>query len=333
MMQYPVTVWYGSTQCGHGGLMYLWKYLILLVVLGFCSDAGAEPILSSSSRFFHSGDGRIHLRSAKTGAEYQGRYRIGAESYDPEAYEAICRVFGAPCISGHELSLRLIEFIDALEDHFNPGTLITIASGYRSPRYHAHLRAKGSLAAKASLHQYGMAADLKMAGVSSRRIWMYVKQLGFGGAGYYHGKNVHIDVGPARSWDEKSSGVGSGISDDNQLIDLVTDFDIYRSGEPIRLRFTRMTAFPIGVQPEFSLFRLSDDGNREEVLRFVPGFIITGDGPCLRFGDIGQMDAIQWVLPAALTPGDYSIGARFCNSPWSRMPIEVHTAMFRVTGS
>ena len=114
---------------------------------------------------------------------------------------------------------------------------------------------QGKLAAKASLHQYGMAADLKMEGVPARRVWEYVKALGFGGTGYYHGQTVHIDVGPARSWDEKTSGVGTGISEDNKLIGIVTDFDRYRAGETITLRFTRMTAFPIGVAPQFDLVR------------------------------------------------------------------------------
>ena len=65
------------------------------------------------------------------------------------------------------LSLRLIEFLDYLEDHLNKGAKITITSGYRKPKYNTMLRDKGNLAAKASLHQYGMAADLKIEGVES----------------------------------------------------------------------------------------------------------------------------------------------------------------------
>ena len=80
--------------------------------------------------------------------------------------------------------------------------------------------------------------------VPSVRVWKYVKQLGFGGAGYYHGELVHVDVGPARSWDEKTSGVGTDISENNKLIGLTTDFDIYRADDVVTLRFIRMTAFP-----------------------------------------------------------------------------------------
>jgi len=162
--------------------------------------------------------------------------------------EAICRVFSAPCESQKQvLSLRLIEFLDFLQDRLRPGARIAITSGYRSPEYNTKVRKRGGLAAKASLHQYGMAVDLEIEGVPARRLWEYVKALGFGGAGYYHGKTVHIDVGPARSWDEKTSGVGTGISDDNKLIGLVVNYDVYLPGEPITMRFIRMTAFPIGV--------------------------------------------------------------------------------------
>lgn len=316
--------------------MRRWTLLILLATIclwRIVIDARADAFVPLSGRFFHSGDGQINLRSDKSGAKYQGRYRMGADDYDPEAYQSICGVFGAPCTSGGTLSLRLIEFIDALEDHFSPGAEITITSGYRSPSYNTRLREKGSLAAKASLHQYGMAADLKIAGVPAKRIWEHVKALGFGGAGYYHGETVHIDVGPARSWDEKSSGVGTGISDNNKLIGLVADFDIYRSGQSMLLRFIRMTAFPIGVLPEFILYRQSEGSTPGAVFRFVPGFTIATDGPCPLFGDISRMDGIQWDLPASLAPGNYRIGARFCNSPWLKMPAEVNTPVFQVVGS
>ena len=92
----------------------------------------------------------------------------------------------------------------------------------------------------------------------------YGQDAGFGGAGYYHGDTVHIDVGPARSWDETTSGVGTGISDDNKLIGLVSDYDLYRPGEMVTLRFIRMTAFPIGVASEFALDRLGRAGRRKE---------------------------------------------------------------------
>jgi hypothetical protein len=176
-----------------------------------------------------------------------------------------------------------------------------------------------------------MAADLKIEGVPARHVWEYVKKLGFGGAGYYHGETVHIDVGPARSWDEKTSGVGSGISEDNKLIGIVTDFDRYRAGEKIILRFIRMTAFPIGVAPQFDLVRQDDKGESEtEVSRFVPSFTAESEGECPRFSDIDQMARIHWRIPTDLPSGRYTIRTRFCGVQWSSMPSEIMTPAFEI---
>ena len=158
--------------------------------------------MADGARFFHEGDGRLRLMSEKNGKTFAGAYRLAAGGYDESALKAIHGVFGAPFDPKHpKVSLRLIAFLDFLEDRLNPGALITITSGYRSPEYNTKVRARGGLAAKASLHQYGMAADFTMAGVASEKVWRFVQDLGFGGTGYYHGRSVHVDVGPARSWD------------------------------------------------------------------------------------------------------------------------------------
>ena len=181
--------------------------LVALLVNGLAPPAACAADLR---RFDHSGDGRIRLIGKKNGATFSGQYRQGHGAYDAIALEAIYTVFGAPYDPQHRrLSLRLIEFLDYLEDQLRPGAWITVTSGYRSPEYNRNLRQKGALAAKASLHQYGMAVDLIMEGVPAKRLWEHVKQMRFGGAGYYHGQTVHLDVGPARSWDETTSGVGT----------------------------------------------------------------------------------------------------------------------------
>jgi uncharacterized protein YcbK (DUF882 family) len=300
---------------------------ILLAALAWSVPAAAAEV----PRFFFSGDGQIRLTSAKSGEAFAGRYRTGPRSYAEEALQAIHRVYGAPYRpTSPLLSLRLIEFLDFLEDRLQPGALITIASGYRPPEYNQQLRRKGALAARASLHQYGMAADVAIEGVSARRLWETVKTLGFGGAGYYHGDLVHIDVGPARFWDETTSGVHTGISDDNKLIGLVTEADIHLPGEMLGLRFIRMTAFPIGVAPEFVLERGAPPEEVEVVARFQPVFTLAVDGACPRLADIDQMAGLQWRLPETLAPGRYRIRARFCERAWEAMPAEVTTPEFEV---
>lgn len=298
-----------------------------VVVLSMvCKVAWAGNETFARGRFNFSGDGYIQLVGERTGISFEGRYRGPSGIYDEQAYRALCRVFGAPYTTLRlGLSLRLIEFLDFLQDRFGPKASMNITSGFRSPTYNADLRRRGALAAKASLHQYGMAADLKMHGVSSRRIWEYVKGLGFGGAGYYHGDTVHIDVGPARYWDEKSSGVGTGISDDNKLIGLVTDYDKYQPGDKILLRFIRMTAFPIGVDPDFELISRTAADAESESVPFKPSFRMPADKACPQFGDIAQMAAIEWRLPATVSAGRYAIKAAFCGRTPPAMPVAVAT--------
>lgn len=296
------------------------------------SASSGRSAFAGVRRFFYSGNGWIHLTAGKSKIEFRGRYRNKTGSYDPDALRQICRVFGAPYHSHQAgISLRLIEFLDLLEDRLRQGTRITITSGYRSPMYNKSLRQQGRLAAKASLHQYGMAADVIMQGVPSKRIWLDVKALGFGGTGYYQGETVHIDVGPARSWDQTTSGVGTGISDDNKLIGLVTDYDIYRPGEPIVLSFIRMTAFPIGVKPEFVL---EPAGRRvPSATVFKPSFVVDVTTACPALESIEQMDAIGWELPHKIAPGRYRIRAVFCEHRYPDMPKEVLTPEFEISAS
>jgi uncharacterized protein YcbK (DUF882 family) len=301
----------------------------LLIVIA--ATFSVQPA-AAGARFFFAGDGAINLATDKSSQVFSGRYRRRDGQYDSAALMAICRVFGAPYERQHlHLSLRLVEFLDYLQDHFRPGARITITSGYRNPTYNRALRRHGALAAKASLHQYGMAADLRMEGIAPQRIWEYIQTLGFGGTGYYHGDSVHVDVGPARFWDEKTSGVGTGISDDNKLIGLVTDYDIYAPGDDLHLRFIRMTAFPIGIKQTFVLLRRTSDAGFQPVVSFSPAFKTPHPGPCPHFGDIDQMADIGWTLPQDLPPGDYQVQAGFCDNVWKEMPVQVVTPEFRVT--
>jgi uncharacterized protein YcbK (DUF882 family) len=92
--------------------------------------------------------------------------------------------------------------LDYFEDRFQQP--IVIISGYRSPEYNENLRAKGRLAAKASLHMEGMAADIQMRKGLSTKAFPLLRALQCCGVGYYHGDSLHLDTGPAR-WDETTS--------------------------------------------------------------------------------------------------------------------------------
>ena len=306
--------------------------IIALLILGLVAPGNTASVNTPDvRRYVYTGDGRLNLASAKNKMTFDGRYRTGKGIYHEKALKAIDGLFGADHDpGGFTVSLRLIEFIDFLEDRFHPGARITIASGWRSPQYNTDLRNKGKLAATASLHQYGMAADIKIAGTSSRDIWNTVKELGFGGTGYYQGEFVHVDVGPARSWDEKTSGVGTDISAHNKLIGVVTDYDFYVSGETMALRFIRMTSFPIGVMPEFVLEGVQKDGPSKEIVRFKPSFASAGAGDCHRFSHMDPMAGILWQVPRGIAPGGYTIRASFCQRLWDEMPAEIFSPKFVV---
>jgi uncharacterized protein YcbK (DUF882 family) len=306
--------------------------IIALLILGLAAPGITASVNTRDvSRYVYTGDGRLNLVSAKNGISFNGRYRAGKGIYNKKALKAIDGLFGANHDPGDfTVSLRLIEFIDFLEDRFHPGAQITIASGWRSPQYNTDLRNKGKLAATASLHQYGMAADMKIAGTSSRHIWNYIKELRFGGTGYYQGKFVHIDVGPPRSWDEKTSGVGTNISAHNKLIGLVTDYDFYLPGETMALKFIRMTSFPIGVIPEFVLEGAQKDGPPKEITRFKPSFASAAQSDCPRFSHMDQMAGILWQLPRGIAPGRYTIRGSFCQRLWEEMPVEIFSPEFVV---
>jgi len=362
--------------------------LITTVALLWCSVAE----LHAASRYVYGGDGTIDIASGS--GRFKGAYRTGEDTYDSKAIAQIERVFGAgspsprlpqsslptgrqgggekaapPTAGNYLIEIRFIEFLDYLQDHFS-GSTITIRSGYRSPTYNQSLRAAGKLAGKASMHQYGMAADFSMKGVASPKIWEYVRDLGYGGAGFYHGALVHMDVGPSRFWDETSSKIDTDIADDNKLITLVPHRDIYRPGEELVQRFIRMSAYPIGVDPSFTLERVectplspSRERDRERgaspsprkgtlpprgftpcplpsregesatwkrVENFSPQFAAGSGGKCPQFSSIDDMKNIRTSLPTTLAPGRYRVRARFCEKEWEAMPEEIVSYEFEV---
>lgn len=298
------------------------KISILAIIFSFLSSTliAAE---NQPTRFFYSGDGKISFKSNKSPAGFAGAYRTDNGIYDEAALKQIAKVFGCS-FDPEKISLRLIEFFDYLQDHFNGG-IITIISGYRSPQYNKRLRKNGALAGKASLHQYGMAADIHMARVPSKKIWEYVRELKFGGTGYYHGKNVHLDVGPARWWDETSSKVDTDIAEDNKLIILVNDRDIYLSGETVALDFARMTAWPIGVKPVFFLEEVKDKKSKKIKPEMKSKL---SKNECRLFDDLSAMQNLSWQIPKNQKPGRYRIRAQFCEKKWEAMPDEISTPDF-----
>lgn len=85
-----------------------------------------------------------------------------------------------------KLKKRLV----SMAGHF--GKTVTVTSGCRT-------RANNR-GAKNSYHLRCMAADVRLAGVSSGRIVKYWRANGGGGTGTYGCSPPHVDIGPNRHW-------------------------------------------------------------------------------------------------------------------------------------
>ncbi|MBI4125843.1 MAG: YcbK family protein [Deltaproteobacteria bacterium] len=212
------------------------------------------------------------------------------------------------------LSPRLVALLDYLQDQLTRGKgEITVHSGYRSPEYNERLRRQGKLAGQASLHMEGMAADVVLSGADPKKLWEFVRSLDCCGAGYYAGRMVHVDTGPKRWWDQKTSKVFTDISAHNKQVYLTTEYDIYRPGEELKFRFVRMTEFPFGIRPDLGIGKLK---TKEK---------------CLLIQNRKAARDFSLSLPKGL-PKDkpLQIRAEFCSKPHEQMPDFVLSNPFEI---
>jgi uncharacterized protein YcbK (DUF882 family) len=88
--------------------------------------------------------------------------------------------------------------------------VIDIVCGYRTPWSNEFLRSQGpdTGVAEHSQHVLAKAIDIRVPGVTTKRLRDAALSLDAGGVGYYPSSQfVHVDVGPVRQW---SFGGGSG---------------------------------------------------------------------------------------------------------------------------
>lgn len=78
---------------------------------------------------------------------------------------------------------------------------IEVISGYRSKQTNDRLRRMGRNVAKNSMHTHGKAIDIRLPGVSTKRLRNVAQSYRAGGVGYYPKDGfVHVDTGPLRNW-------------------------------------------------------------------------------------------------------------------------------------
>ena len=146
--------------------------------------------------------GKLSLLNINTHERLTVTYRNEMGEYDQEALKALnwalrCHVTNEAAT----MDLRVIEYLNRLDNSLGGGNEIKIISGYRSPSYNSKLRSVSKGVAKHSLHMKGKAIDLAIAGIGLDRIRHTALALAAGGVGYYPQSGfVHIDSGDFRTW-------------------------------------------------------------------------------------------------------------------------------------
>ncbi|MBT3182081.1 MAG: YcbK family protein [Deltaproteobacteria bacterium] len=178
-------------------LVTTFSTLILMTSISISAAAFEETTIPTELR----GDGELTLFRPVKNERSTFKYRNREGDYDQKVFDDIahffrCRMTDEP----HPIDPKLIEIIDAIEDHF-AGREIKVISAYRSPTRNNAMRRKGRRVAKRSLHMDGMAADIEVKGTPKKLVRNFAYKLKQGGIGYYGRRTfVHVDTGPLRTW-------------------------------------------------------------------------------------------------------------------------------------
>ncbi|MFH0728414.1 MAG: DUF882 domain-containing protein [Pseudomonadota bacterium] len=288
---------------------------LLLIVLSISSPVQAEP---PGNRFFLMGDGKIHIRSDRTGDEATVTLVTADGRLNDDGFTRIDAVFEFPTRDkGEHISPRLLFMLDYFSDLVAPGRMITLESGYRSPEYNRKLSNQGGIVAKTSLHMDGMALDFSIQGVDGKTLWDLIRSRDCCGVGHYGGKTIHLDSARPRFWEADTAGVTSGDSDYNRRIHLSTDYDRYRAGDRVRLSFSSVSDFGFGVAPSVAFVNDAEGLHAVQTARSESG---EAETDCRMIENRKASRFLYVIIPSELPAGRYRIRVNFCRQPFPQMP-------------
>ncbi|QWV98972.1 DUF882 domain-containing protein [Geomonas nitrogeniifigens] len=160
---------------------------------------------SAFAKFVEGGgapEGKLSLYNVNSNERLTVTYRNSLGEYCDEAIQALNWIFRCHLTNETtKMDLRVLEYLNRLDNSLGGDNEIHIISGYRSPAYNARLRSRSKGVAKDSLHMKGMAIDLAIPSVGLQRIRHTAIALAAGGVGYYPQSGfVHIDSGQFRTW-------------------------------------------------------------------------------------------------------------------------------------
>jgi uncharacterized protein YcbK (DUF882 family) len=145
---------------------------------------------------------RLRLYHTHTGERIDIAFRAG-EGYIPGALDRLDR-FLRDSRTGevHHYDPRVFDLLaDVLDAMAAPGAELHIICGYRTPDTNEFLRTHTSGVAQNSLHMRAEAIDIRLPGVSTRKLRDTALKMARGGVGYYPQSDfIHVDVGRVRRW-------------------------------------------------------------------------------------------------------------------------------------
>lgn len=172
-------------------------------------EAGTLPATTAAAAPLSGKQYMLHLYHLHTGESLDIVYRIG-NTYIPSALEELNRFLRDHRTEDvKDYDPREFDLLHNLLARLGrPNAKIDIVCGYRSPWSNNWLRTRGGTetpsetgVAEHSQHMLAKAIDIRVPGVSTRRLDQAALSLHAGGVGYYPvSQFVHVDVGPVRQW-------------------------------------------------------------------------------------------------------------------------------------
>ncbi|MCB1214203.1 MAG: DUF882 domain-containing protein [Deltaproteobacteria bacterium] len=292
------------------------KILLLIILMAFPCHLRAQDH-DAIPRFFLMGDGQIQIAGQKViFRSPEGHY---LETGLKKLNTLLNNQQKDPLL---QMNLRFLEVLDYLQDQLKGGNY-QVRSGYRSPQYNQSLRKQGKMAAQSSMHIEGAAADLILTGVPSQKVFDYVKSLDCCGIGFYHSAHFHLDTGPSRYWDEKTSKTESKKPQQNSKVILQTQFDYYQRGEEVYLSLMRVTEFPIGIKKEAKILMEKSEKNWTENL--------FSENSCQILHSQIEARHLKLKLPQKIKKGTAQIQVEFCGDfDYPEMPKVLNSRTFEI---
>ena len=185
------------TETMTGRRVFLKSSLVLAVSL-----LGAKTVFAKLWDGAGPREGKLSLHNINNNERLTVSYRNELGEYNPEALTALDWIFRCQITNETTaMDLRVLEYLNRLDNSLGGGNEIQIISGYRSPSYNSKLRSLSRGVAKHSLHMKGKAIDLAIPGVGLDKVRRTALAFSAGGVGYYpRGGFVHIDSGAFRTW-------------------------------------------------------------------------------------------------------------------------------------